>query len=619
MCAVAEWFWPSLAAAVGIPLALVVAPWGRGLGERVTVSVLLVVAGVALVFTGLTVTNRSLGPDGWRLTLSVALVSTAVVVARGRRARVLPVVGGSDLVGLGSGAIVAAMVGLPFRSVSPEAAVTTMLQYWDNTSHLIMLNQVGATGSWNTSSLGEDVAFPFYPQLHVALWSVAEWVTGSGLGSAGYDSVGPYVMWSAVTLGVAVTLLCWSAASVAGTLIRGSRSGRSRAATFAAAFVGLWCTLGSLGRMWDYGFANFLLAAALTTAATGIAMRSRTSTVELGWFVVPAAIVAVMGLYQPLALGLIPAAVVVLARLRTERPARLPAALLALSIAAIASIAPLLAAVRRGQELDYTTATGGFPAIEWTLAAVLAATAVVALVSLRRRVGPSTVVGLLGPVVAGALLMVYFGSEYYAVKMRYAMLLAAVPLVCAAVAAWAAGWVGRRAPDRRGVSAGYVVEAAVVTTALVGVLGVMPAGALVPVGLAATAYRADAVGQDPAYGRVVLLAAARQSPDPSVTTVWGHGYPGWAAAWPGTAALEGGRTAAGLGSVLTGRRQRVITAIGLTATPAATVDAARSALTTDRELRLHLVVPDAAAAATVSVLLDEFGPDRVQVSISDTP
>ncbi len=616
MCAVAEWFWPSLAAAVGIPLALVVAPWGRGLGERVTVSVLLVVAGVALVFTGLTVTNRSLGPDGWRLTLSVALVSTAVVVAGGRRGRVLPVMGGSDLVGLVSGAIVAAMVGLPFRSVSPEAAVTTMLQYWDNTSHLVMLNQVGATGSWNTSGLGEDVAFPFYPQLHVALWSVAEWVTGSGLGSAGYDSVGPYVMWSAVTLGVAVTLLCWSAASVAGTLIQGSRTGRARVATFAATFVGLWCTLGSLGRMWDYGFANFLLAAALTTAGTTVALRSPDSSVALGWLAIPAAAVGVVWLYPPLALGLVPAGVVVLARVRTLRPDRLAPALVAMLVGAMAAVAPLLAVIRTTAEFDFTTATGGFPAIEWTLAAVLAASAVLVLLSLRHRVGLGTVVGLLGPVVASALLMVYFGSEYYAVKMRYAMLLAAVPLVCAAVAAWAAGWVERRAPDRRGVSTGYVVEAAVVTTALVGVLGVMPAGTFLPVGVAATAYRSAAVGQDPTYGRVVLAAADRQSPDPSVTTVWGHGYPGWAAAWPGTAALEGGRTAAGLGSVLTGRRNRVISAVGLTSTPAATLDAARTALTADTGLRLHLVVPDEPAAAVASVLVAEFGAERVAVSVA---
>jgi hypothetical protein len=436
------------------------------------------------------------------------------------------------------------------------------------------------------------------------------------------DLIRPYVAWFSLTTALCGALLVWATGLLARTLTAGEEIGARRRTTvrFAAVLVAVWCLLGSLTSMADFAFTNFLLAGSVCIAAVVVSVRSRAAMSRIGWFVMPLAVVSTAYLYPPLAGGTAVAAVVVLVVVFRHRPAHV-VLMVGIGLVCLAATLPSLRFLSQPFEgRSPGSIGGGIPPFELWPVLVVAPVVVVLLVRGRRTLGAASVLGLLAPILVSAGVAVLFARQalvsdtpldksYYTLKIVYALMLVTIPVAAAFAARAVVRRVGDRAWQRPGrLMAMLVVGALVATTA---VLAAFVAPHLPPPGIDALVLRIEATTTMQWRGDIVVTAAEHPG-DAHWTTVAmiTNDNPGTVFSDPYS--LEAGRTATGLGSVLTVPIDRVLTAVS-GASETQPVREWGALLEADPSLALRIVVQGDDQRRLLAPLVEKYGPTRVEV------
>jgi len=445
--------------AVGFIASMVVialiAPWGRTLGSRMLITGIVLLAAVAVVFPRAGV--LPITTDSSRLFLS-ALVVTVVVGALIRtgltRVHPLPRVTSVDVIFL---AVLAVALWWPLSAYlgqGPQQILSSLyFGGWDNSSHFLMFanTYVQESNTWTT--LDGSIAWnQWYPSLQTTAYAVAQQAAGIG-GLPRQGLLFPYAVWTTVSFAASVAVLTWIAGDLARRWVAPLVGQRHTvfAAVSAAAATGAWALLGSPQTLLNAGFLNFLMGAALVAGASYLSTRSMESALRLGWFVLPLAMIAVIGLWTPLGLFLVPAGVVVLIALwRWSKPWTI-AWLIGMSAVTVVLAIQQLSAVLAVEEGSSITEFGehigrvGTGMTPFNVSAALATPliGIAAAIFLRRRFPLSVAVS--APGVAGFILAAVFavGSlsvgtsmlrSYYVLKSLDAALLATAPILAALIA-----------------------------------------------------------------------------------------------------------------------------------------------------------------------------------------
>ena len=485
--AVVLWWLPPLGAILFVLVAVVVPPWGRTYAERAVISLVVAIGVVALAFPR----AGSTPIDGTSVRVFVILVMVAMFALNllpKLRATRLPRVRLSDALIVLFVVVLAYVLASPFLG-GTDAEVIAGLYFagWDNHAHYTTFANTYVSESTNWPTADGSLAWnQWYPSLHTTLWALGTYlVSGDGLDRLGL--LIPYVQWSAVTFAVSMGALAWIASDLAGRW--GSRTARrtgSTASVLALSVVIVWVFLGTPQYLFNAGFTNFTMGAALIAAASYVAVRSPRSARTLGWFVVPLAAVAVVGLWTPLVLGLVPVGIIVAISLLRYRVVLGVVWLIASAgLALVASIRQLGDVLSAGGEADaaqFATNIGGVAVgmVPFNLAAALAAP-VVAIAIAWLVASPWTLRwGLAGPSLMTAVITltfvpgaiaadVWWLDSYYVQKALNATLLVTVPLIAAAAAVLVARAL-RQAHAGEAVAGGVAVS--LVGVAAFGMAGV---------------------------------------------------------------------------------------------------------------------------------------------------
>jgi hypothetical protein len=263
---------------------------------------------------------------------------------------------------------------------------------------------------------------------------------------------------------------------------------------------------------------------------------------------------------------------------------------------------------------------GGIPPFELWPVLVVVPAVVVLLLRGRGALGGATMLGLLAPMVVSVGVAVLFARQalvsgtpldrsYYTLKIVYSLMLVTIPLA----AAFASRGVVRRLSDaaierpRRLVPmlvGGGVVAMTVVFAASVAPHAPSPA-------VNSLIQRVEATTTQEWRGQVVVTAAEHPG-DMHWTTVAmiTDDNPGKVFSDPYS--LEAGRTATGLGSVLTVPIDRILTTVASTGETQPSVEWG-ALLAADPALALRIVVQDDEQRLRVAPLLETYGPTRVEI------
>ena len=447
------------ASAVGFVASMImivlVAPWGRTLGARMVISGIIVLAAIAIVFPragALPITTQS--SRFFVTALVSAIVVAALVRVHRTRTHPLPRVTSVDVIVL---AVLAIGVWWPLSAYlgqGPQQILSSLFfGGWDNSSHFLMFanTYVQESNTWTTVD-GSIAWNQWYPSLQTTAYAIAQQAAGIG-GLPRQGLLFPYAVWTTVSFAASITVLTWIAGDLARRWIAphsGKRAGRF-AAIAAAAATGAWALLGSPQTLLNAGFLNFLMGAALVAAASYLSTRSMESARRLGWFVLPLAMIAVIGLWTPLGLFLLPAGVVVLIALWRWNRRWASAWVIANVLIAGALAAQQLTAILAVEEGSSITEFGehigrvGTGMTPFNVSAALATPliGIAAAAILRRRFPLSVAVS--APGIAGFILAALFavGSlsvgtsmlrSYYVLKSLDAALLATAPILAALIA-----------------------------------------------------------------------------------------------------------------------------------------------------------------------------------------
>jgi hypothetical protein len=263
--------------------------------------------------------------------------------------------------------------------------------------------------------------------------------------------LGPYVQWTALSFAAAMATITWVASDLAQRMTNAARSNLvAGAAAGAIIITGLFTVLGSPAFLFNLGFTNFAMGVALVLAASYLSTRSVRSSVTLGWFVIPLAIIATIGLWTPLVLGLVPAGLVVAWRLwRTKK-------WYAITWVAVNAVAGIYLVLTQSQAIigaensestsEFNEQIGavatGMAQFDVGIAVASPLLAVLFIVMLIQRKRGILAVGFAGPIAAGVILAVIFGfgasasnvdplTSYYVLKILNGMLLVIVPVIAA--------------------------------------------------------------------------------------------------------------------------------------------------------------------------------------------
>jgi len=341
---------------------------------------------------------------------------------------------------------------------------------------------------------------------------------------------------------------------------------------------------------------------------------------RIGWFVMPLAVVSTAYLYPPLAGGTAVVAIVVLVAVFRHRPAHV-VLMIGVGLICLAATVPSLRFLTQPFEgRSPGSIGGGIPPFELWPVLVVAPIVVVLLVRSRRAFGGATVLGLLAPIVVSAGVAVLFARQalvsgtpldrsYYTLKIVYALMLVTIPVA----AAFASRGVVRRISDtaferpRRLVP--LLVGGGIV--AMTGILAASVAPHVPSQAVSSLIQRVEATTTLEWRGEIVVTAAEHPG-DTHWTTVAmiTDDNPGKVFSDPYS--LEAGRTATGLGSVLTVPTDRTLTTIAETGQTQPDVEWG-ALLAADPALALRIVVQDDEQRLRVVPLLETYGPARVEI------
>jgi hypothetical protein len=531
------WVLPPVGLVAAVALLAVVPPWGRSLTERAVISGVVLLGVVALVFprAGATPVTSTTA----RLLLVGLLVGVLALrlVPRLREVAIPRPTLSDAIVGLLTVAsawwLMAAYVG---RSAY-ELVSGLFFTGWDNQGHFTTFanTYVAQSTTWPTVD-GSSAWNQWYPSLQTTVMALAEqaWrVVDTPLDRPGL--LWPYVQWNAILFALSLAALAWVAGDLAARL--GGRERERWTRPLATAGFAAFALLGSPALLYNSGFTNFVIGVVVVVVAAYLGARSWRSARTLGWFIVPLAAVAVIGLWTPLALGLVPTGVVVAIALFRHRR-WMGAAWLTVTILAAVGLGLTQLQAILGTDPEQTSAdiSKTFGSVEVGMSSfnagmALAAPVIVVLLGillLRNRKWPMAV-AVAGPVLAAALITLAFvvitdsaGSSrlqsYYVLKPMNAMLLSVAPIVAALVAVG----IARVLTGVPTVTAALgVALAAAVVIPLFGYAGALPVagveGLRAAPGVLAGAARADGVAK-PLIGEVIIRARDAAEPYPEAAT-----------------------------------------------------------------------------------------------------
>jgi len=298
--------------AVAVTL-IVVPPWGRTYAERAVISGIVTLGAAAIIFprAGSTPVDAFTA----RAFLSaLAIIAVLLYLVPQLKNTPLPKPRITDV------ALLVLAAGLAYWLISAYLGATSeemvaglFFSGWDNQAHFTTFANTYAANSTTWPTTDGSVAWnQWYPSLHTTIWALLEFA-GGATGLARPELLFGYIQWNAITFALSVTALAWVASDLAGRISR-NHAGKRAAQTagfLAAAAMGAWILLGSPQFLYNAGFTNFTMGVAVVTAASYLSVRSMRSARTLGWFLVPLAAIATIGLWTPLAITLIPAGVIV--------------------------------------------------------------------------------------------------------------------------------------------------------------------------------------------------------------------------------------------------------------------------------------------------------------------
>ena len=303
-----------------IVLLSIIPPWGRGRIERFIISSIVIMALIAVIYPR----ASSIPIDSVTARVTVfGILLGALSLRLIPRLRYVPVSAPTlvelMLIGLFIGTA-GWILGSYFGRSDYEMLSGLYFSGWDNQGHFTTFanTYMQQSSSWTTID-GSEAWNQWYPSLHSTLWVLSE----RAAGSTNLSRIGllwPFIIWSAVTFAMCMMFFTW----IAGDLARrvSGKKYAKQASVLAVFATGMFTLLGSPALFFNAGFINFVLAVSVISTASYISARSMRSAVKYGWFVIPAATVAVINLWTPMVIGLIPAGVVVLIAMWTLKPSR---------------------------------------------------------------------------------------------------------------------------------------------------------------------------------------------------------------------------------------------------------------------------------------------------------
>jgi hypothetical protein len=447
---VALWLVPPVGFVAALVMLVIVPPWGRSLAERAVISAIVLMGAVAVAFprAGSTPVTSSSA----RLMLT-ALVVLAVALRLLPRLRGVPIPrptlsdGLVALLGVASSWwLMAAYVGRnTFEIVSG-----LFYSGWDNQGHFTTFANTYelASTTWPTVD-GTTAWNQWYPSLHTTLWSLAE--LGSSTSTELLDRPGllwPFVLWSAISFGLCLAGLAWVGGDLAARF--GGKETERWTRPLAVAAVAVFGLVGSPAYLYNKGFTNFMMGVTVMVVVAYVSARSWRSARTLGWFLIPLGALVIIGLWTPLALGLVPSGIVVaVALLKHNRwlgIAWLLANVAAAAVLALTQSQAIMGAEKGQSTADFTTGLGavGTGMASFNIGAGLLApiiTAVFIVLLVRRRQWPLPF-AVLGPTLAACIVAAIFMvaadaafvgrlQSYYVLKSLDAALLSSVPIIAA--------------------------------------------------------------------------------------------------------------------------------------------------------------------------------------------
>lgn len=315
------WLTPAVGFVASAVLVAVIAPWGRSLSERMIISGIVVLATVAVVFPR--ASQLPITPVSTRLFISVVVGIVVVgAIGLGVRRAITKTSGGllprATWIDLPVFTVLIIGAWWPIKAFlggSPQQILSALFfGGWDNAAHFLTFANTYEQGSTLWTSVDGGVAWnQWYPSLQTTLYAVMQQAAGLG-GLSREGLLFPYTVWVAVSFAASMAVLTWIAGDLTSRWLTRDVSARLVALGSAAAATatGAWALLGSPQFLLNAGFLNFLMGVALVATAAYLASRSWSSARTLGWFLIPLAAIGAIGLWTPLVLFLVPAAVVVL-------------------------------------------------------------------------------------------------------------------------------------------------------------------------------------------------------------------------------------------------------------------------------------------------------------------
>lgn len=530
------WAVPAVGFIASALMFVLLLPWGRSLGERMVIAGVLLLGIVAIVFPR--DSSMPLTADTSRLFISIVVVVTlALAIIHAHRAgeSLLPSFTALDAIVLAVLAIGAAWPISAYVGASPQQVLSALyFGGWDNASHFIAFANTYLQEGTRWTTIDGTLAWnQWYPSLHTTVFSLAQQAAGIG-GLSREGLLFPYAVWTSVGFAASMGALTWIAGDFARRWIAPivGKRGVGFAAAAAGFATGAWALLGSPQSLLNAGFLNFLIGVALVASASYLTTRSWTSARTLGWLLIPLAVIAVIGLWTPLALVLVPAGVVTLIALwRWNKGVTIMWALANVVVAALLTWTQLSAVIAIEDASNVTefgehigrVGTGMTP---FNVSAALAAPIIGIAVAVILRKRTPLPVAVTAPGVAAIVLAGLFAigtiaaynsliRSYYVLKALDAGLLATAPILAAAIAVGLT-LILRQLSTVTALAAGAI--ALVMATTLYGYVGSAPQGmspGFTPApGIQASWVRSAGV-EDDLIGESILagVRGAAQHPD----------------------------------------------------------------------------------------------------------
>ena len=504
-------------------LLIIIPPWGKTYSERALISGIVILGAAAIIFprAGSTPVDAFTARS---FLSALAVIAVLLYFIPQLKNLSLPKPRASGI------ALLAIAAGLTYWLISNYVGVTSeqtlsglFFSGWDNQGHFTTFANTYTANSTTWPTIDGSIAWnQWYPSLHTTIWALLEYAGGSaGLGRV--ELLLPYIQWNAITFALSMTALAWVGYDLAGRWAKDhtSKQAARAASLIAAAAMGVWIFLGSPQYLFNSGFTNFVMGVATVTTASYLSARSMRSARTLGWFLIPLAAIATIGLWTPLAIALIPAGVIVAIALIRFKPLIgiiwLVANAIVGGVLAWQQGSAILAAENGASANEFAESIGavGTGMAPFNVAAGIAAPFLAIAIAVALRAHRPLAFAIAAPSVLTGLLAVAFipGTDaagvsriqsYYVLKALDASLLATAPLLAAA-AATAFVVLVRQLSTTTAIAA--TAGSAIAATAAFGYVGIAPntfsSGFTVAPGVQAGIDRAEGI-QDALIGESIL-------------------------------------------------------------------------------------------------------------------